>query len=159
MFQSTLKKLNSILAGVSAAILFVSLFSIHSFALPLSKTLGFFDGALQAKVSGPKSLAVGSNKDNTFTVQITDATGAPYPSITKEWVKASVEMTSMDMGVDSVSKISDILDAKKQLQGKLAINPEFSMRGPWKLNISITVSDANGKPMTDTQSITFDVNK
>ncbi|HEY8272575.1 MAG TPA: hypothetical protein VIG33_16905 [Pseudobdellovibrionaceae bacterium] len=158
MFQSTLKKFNSTLAGVTSAILFVSFISSQSFALPLSKTLGFFNGALQAKVSGPKSLTSGSNKDNTFTVQITDANGAPYPAITKEWVKATIEMTSMDMGVDSVRKISDILDAKKQLQGKLAINPEFSMKGPWKLNLSITVSDANGQPMTDTQSLTFNVN-
>lgn len=159
MFQTTMKKLTFPFTGFTIAALFVSLFSSYSLALPLSKTLSFFDGALKAQVSGPKTLAAGSNKDNTFLVQITDAEGAPYAAITKEWVKASVEMTNMDMGVTSVKKISDILDSKKQLQGKLAINPEFSMKGPWKMNISITVADANGESMTESQSVTFDVSK
>lgn len=159
MFQKTLQDFKTTLAGLTTAILFVSFFSIHSFALPVNKTLGFFNGALQAQVLGPKSLASGGNKDNSFTVQITDANGAPYPAITKKWVKATVEMTSMDMGINPVEKINDVLDAKKRLQGKLTINPVFTMSGPWKLNISITVSDANGRPMTDTQSVTFDVNK
>jgi hypothetical protein len=159
MFKRTLQNFKTTLAGLTTAILFASFFSIHSFASPVNKTLGFFNGALQAQVLGPKSLASGSGKDNSFTVQINDANGTPYPAITKQWVKATVEMTSMDMGINPVEKIHDILDSKKQFQGKLTINPAFTMSGPWKLNISITVSDANGRPMTDTQSVTFDVNK
>ncbi|MGZ3746526.1 MAG: hypothetical protein ACXWRE_04185, partial [Pseudobdellovibrionaceae bacterium] len=82
-------------SGLTATILFATLFSIQSFAQPINKTLGFFNGALRAQISGPKSLASGSTKDNIFTVQISDANGTPYPAITKEWVKATVEMTNM----------------------------------------------------------------
>lgn len=159
MFQNTLKSFKTGLTGLATAVLFISFFASNSFAEPVNKTLGYFDGALQVQVTGPKSLAAGANKDNTFTVQVNDANGAPYSAITKEWVKATVEMTNMDMGIDPVNKINDVLDANNQYQGKLVLNPSFSMRGPWKLNISITASDANGNPATETQSVTFDVNK
>lgn len=145
-------------ARTAAALMFCTLFASHSFAQTINSTLSFFDGALQVVVATPKTLTAGSNKNNTFTVQINDANGTAYPLITKEWVKASVEMTNMDMGVTAVENIKDVLDAKNQYQGKLSLNPSFSMRGPWKMNISITVSDDNGNPMTDTQAVTFDVN-
>ncbi|MGZ3773842.1 MAG: hypothetical protein ACXVCY_07380 [Pseudobdellovibrionaceae bacterium] len=158
MFQNTLKSFKAIAIAVLTVNLFVSFFASSSSAQTVNKTLGYFDGALQVQLMGPKTLAAGINKDNTFTIQINDANGTPYPAITKEFVKATVEMTSMDMGTNVVNKISDILDSKKQFQGKLAINPSFSMKGPWKINLSITVSGADGNPMTETQFVTFDVN-
>lgn len=142
-----------------ASALFVSFFASNSFAQSVNKTLGYFEGALQVQVTGPKSPAAGTNKDNTFTLQINDGNGTPYPAITKEFVSASVQMTNMDMGITPVKNINAVLDANKQYQGTLTMNPVFSMKGPWKLTIKITVSDADGNPMTDTQSVTFDVNK
>lgn len=159
MFQNLQNLFKISLTGLASSVLCFSFLASNSHAQTVNKTLGYFDGALQAQVVGPKTLSAGVNKDNSFTVQINDSNGSPYPAITAELVKASVEMTNMDMGVTPVNKISDILDANKQFQGKLAINPSFSMRGPWKLSISITVADAEGNPMTDTQSVTFDVNK
>lgn len=146
------------IARTAAAITICAMFVSHSFAQTVNSTLSFFDGALQVVVATPKTLTAGTNKNNLFTVQINDANGTPYPFITKEWVKANVEMTNMDMGKTAVDNIQDVLDANKQYQGKLSMNPSFSMRGPWKMNISITVSDDEGNPMFDTQAVTFDVN-
>ncbi|MGZ3775736.1 MAG: hypothetical protein ACXVCY_18065 [Pseudobdellovibrionaceae bacterium] len=151
------KKLFSFV-NLSALILF-SFLSSSAFAQSVQKTLGFFDGALLVDVTGPKTLSAGANKDNKFLIQIKDSNGTAYPAIKAQFVTASVEMTNMDMGSTPVKKVEDVLDANKQLQGKISIEPTFAMKGPWKLNIKITVSDDNGAPTSDTQSVTFDVNK
>lgn len=130
--------------------------SISSLAA-LNKTLSFFDGALQVKVQGPVSLASGASAKNPFNLAVLDGEGNPYPPVSKKWIKATTEMTNMNMGITPVTKIEDVLDANRQLQGKVVLYPTFSMAGPWKMNITITVSGSDGKPMQDTQSVTFDV--
>jgi hypothetical protein len=136
----------------------VTLLSLSSWA-GINKTLSFYGGALQVQVTAPNALAAGNSAKNQFSLLVMDGNGTPYPSITKQWIKASVEMTSMDMGITPAAKMEDVLDANKQLQGKINIFPVFSMTGPWKLNLTVTVSDENGNPMNDTQELTFDVNK
>jgi hypothetical protein len=135
------------------------LLSAVSFAQSINSTMPFFSGALLVQAKGPQTLSAGPGANNTFSLLVTDADGTPYPAITKQWVRASVEMTNMDMGITPVNKIEDVLDKNKQFQGLIQLNPIFSMRGPWKLSITITVSGEDGKPMEDTQTLTFDVNK
>lgn len=138
--------------------LVLSILSFSIFASPMTATLDFFNGDLQAHITGPNDLMSGK-KDNIFLVQFTDATGAALPSMTKQFVSATVEMTNMDMGIMNVKKVEDVLDTNKQLQGVVSLNPTFSMRGPWKMNIKVIINDGNGNPATDVQAITFNVNK
>ncbi|MGZ3771497.1 MAG: hypothetical protein ACXWQ7_18000 [Bdellovibrio sp.] len=158
MFKKSFSVIKSSFVNLSALTL-LSFFSSAALAQSVQKTLGFFDGALLVEVTGPKTLSAGPNKDNKFLIQVNDSTGTAYPAIKAQFVTASVEMTNMDMGSTPVKKIEDVLDANKQLKGTISINPSFAMKGPWKLNIKITVSDENGSPTSDTQSVTFDVNK
>jgi len=139
---------------------FVSLVLIASSAFAeINTTLSFYNDALRAQVIGPTTLSAGKNANNPFTVKITDANGAPYTGITKEWLSGTVEMTNMDMGVTKVTRVSDVLDAAGQLQGVIALNPIFSMKGPWKLSLTMTVSDGNGGTIDETQTINFNVTK
>jgi hypothetical protein len=162
MMEKCARKGNSPVNLLTWMTFFVAAFSMMSLpvlAQSVDSNLQFFNGALQVQVTGPKSLVSGKNANNIFTVQVADAEGTAYPAITKEWIRANVEMTNMDMGVTQVTRVEDVLDANKQLQGKISLNPSFMMTGPWRLNITITVSGDDGQPMTDTQSVSFDVNK
>lgn len=152
-------KLKLSLLNLVAISFFASIISSATFAQSLDTVLEYYNGSLQVHVMGPQSITKGRSANNTFTIQINDSTGNPYPPITKQWVQATVEMTSMDMGIDPVEKVEDVLDSNNQPQGLVKLSPIFSMAGPWKMNISITVADDNGKAMTETQAVNFEVSK
>ena len=80
-----------------------------------------------------KTLAVGKNK---LEVTILDADGKP---VTGAKVMGSVEMTSMDMGVTKPK-------AQEGKNGHYTVPVEFSMKGPWR--VTLTVTPPKQKPFT-----------
>ena len=74
---------------------------------------------------------------NTLTVTLTGSDGKPMSGAT---VKASVAMTSMDMGTDHPA-FKDLGDGRYRGQA------QFSMAGPWRIAITAT-PPGGGKPAT-----------
>jgi hypothetical protein len=131
-------------------VLALSLIGQVAVAKGIDERLSYFNGAIEVQILGPAQMSM-NNNTNAFTVNITDAQGAPYPYITAKWVNATVQMVDMDMGV-SKAKISDVLDAAGKTQGILKIEPQFAMKGQWKLNLKLTTASGN-----ETHSINFEV--
>ncbi len=69
-----------------------------------------------------------AGQDSTLTVTVTGASGQPLPGAT---VRASVAMTSMDMGTTHPA----LTDSGA---GRYTGPVQFSMAGPWRLTISVT---------------------
>ncbi|MGZ3789401.1 MAG: hypothetical protein ACXVLQ_12810 [Bacteriovorax sp.] len=137
--------------GLSFVTLALALSTLGQVAFAkVDESLSYFNGAIEAKVQGPDVVSI--SKGSAFNVTITDAHGAAYPLAAK-WVNATVEMTDMDMGVTK-AKVSDVLDASGKVQGVLKVEPTFSMKGPWKLNLKLTTASGN-----ESHSVSFDVVK
>ncbi len=88
----------------------------------------------------PDTAKVGKN---AFDFTVKDSKGMPVKGLK---IKASVFMTSMDMGTTNPS----VQDKGK---GLYSLSPEFSMTGPWRLKMDIALPD--GK--TETHNVDFDV--
>jgi hypothetical protein len=65
--------------------------------------------------------------------------------MTAEWISASIEMVTMDMGIAKTS----VIDAGP---AKVKIEPKFSMGGQWKLNIKLTTAAGS-----ESHSVKFNV--
>ncbi len=90
----------------------------------------------------PKTLAVGKNM---LDVTILDANGKP---VTGAKVMGAVEMTSMDMGVTKPK-------AQEGKDGHYMVPVEFSMKGPWR--VTLTVTPPKQKPFT--KALDFNIPK
>ncbi|HLK55260.1 MAG TPA: FixH family protein [Chthonomonadaceae bacterium] len=82
---------------------------------------------------------------NTLDVTIMDPAGKP---VTGAKVSSAVEMTSMDMGVKRPL-------AKEGEAGHYLTDVEFSMKGPWR--VTLTVIPPNQKPFT--KALEFKISK
>jgi hypothetical protein len=131
---------------MSLAAIFVFLMSSVGFIGQASadkitnKQIFYFNGALVAVVNGTTTSSAG-----VFTVDIKDAAGNPYPAMTAEWVSATIEMVTMDMGVTKVHVSNDG-------PARVKVQPKFSMGGQWKLNIKLTTAAG-----AESHSISFNV--
>jgi hypothetical protein len=101
------------------------------------------DTGLKVKLNTPPdSVKVGKN---TLDISILDKLGKP---VTGAKVTGKVEMTSMDMGVTKPQ-------AKEAKGGHYLTPVVFSMKGPWK--VTLTVTPPKMKPFT--KSFEFNVKK
>ncbi len=92
---------------------------------------------IKGTISNPKS------GDNTLTLKVTTAAGAPVAGAK---VASTVAMTSMDMGTTH-PPIKEV--GNGQYRGTVA----FSMSGPWRVTVKVT-PPGGGQP----QKATFDFN-
>jgi hypothetical protein len=106
----------------------------------VNKQIPYFNGALVLVVNGQTTSNTG-----VFTADIKDAAGKPYPAMTAEWISATVEMVTMDMGVTKASVVNNGA-------AKVKIQTQFSMTGQWKLNIKMTTAAGS-----ETHSININV--
>ena len=83
--------------------------------------------AVAATINAPKS------GNNALQITVTDAQGKP---ITGAKITTSVAMTSMDMGTTHPA-VKDIGN------GKYAATVNFSMAGPWRVNVKVTPPGQN----------------
>lgn len=93
-----------------------------------NKQIPYFNGALVLVVNGQTNANSG-----LFTAEIKDSSGNPYPAMTAQWMSASIEMITMDMGVTKVAVVDDG-------PARVKIQPSFSMTGKWKLTIKLTTA-------------------
>lgn len=108
-----------------------------------TKSLFYFDEALKVDVSGNTTAKTG-----TFTLKIINpTTNQPWTDLTAKHFEGIVEMTNMDMGQTKV-QITDVEP------GVVKMDARFSMKGPWRLNI--TIKPTGVEP--ETKSIEFNVN-
>lgn len=96
-----------------------------------NKKISYFNGALIIVVNGTTT-----SKSGAFTADIQDASGKPYPAMTAEWISASVQMVTMDMGITNASVVDDS-------PARVKIKANFSMPGQWKLNIKLTTASGS----------------
>lgn len=105
----------------------VLVFSVFAQAEKITnKQIPYFNGALVLVVNGQTN-----SNSGVFTAEIRDSAGKPYPAMTAQWISASVEMVTMDMGVTKVAVVDDG-------PAKIKMQPSFSMPGKWKLSIKLS---------------------
>jgi hypothetical protein len=109
--------------------------SVHAEKI-VNKKISYFNGAVVVVVNGQTNAEKG-----VFTADIKDAAGNPYSAMTAEWMSATVQMVTMDMGITKAVVTDDGA-------ARVKIVTAFSMTGQWKLNIKM--STAAG---TETHSI------
>jgi hypothetical protein len=105
-----------------------------------NKRVQYFNGAINLVINGQTDSSSG-----VFIAEIKDSSGNPYPAMTAQWISASIEMATMDMGVTKAAVIDDG-------SARVKIQPKFSMSGKWKLNIKLTTAAGS-----ESRAITFNV--
>lgn len=84
-------------------------------------------------MTSPNSVKVGSN---ALEFAVTDPAGKPVKGAN---LTSDVLMTSMDMGTTHPT-------AKETKEGHYASQVQFSMKGPWRVNVKVT--PPGGKPFS-----------
>lgn len=106
----------------------------------VNKKISYFNGAVIVVVKGQTSAEKG-----VFTADIKDAAGKPYTAMTAEWMSATVQMVTMDMGITKAVVTDDGA-------ARVKIATTFSMTGQWKLNIKMVTAAG-----TETHSLNVNV--
>jgi len=92
--------------------------------------------AVAASLTITATTATPKMGDNPLTIRITNAQGKP---VTGAVINTSVAMTSMDMGTTHPT-------VKEKGAGQYAATATFSMAGPWRVNVKVTLPGQ--KPQT-----------
>jgi len=91
-----------------------------------------WSGKLSLSVEPPQPPV---NKETTFRVKLLDEAGKP---VTDASVKASLKMTTMDMGKNEVDLVA-------KGGGEYVGTGKFTMSGPWTVEVNASVSGKSGR--------------